>query len=120
MTSVALRTNAPAVPLQRRPKAPDTPWGRLRAARGWSLRDMAGRSGVNPADLSRIERGVGGPTPEQARRLLAVYDVPDADTLRHTHFDDRDALDADCPACDQLVEKYAGWVPGELTEAFGK
>lgn len=31
-------------------------------------------TGVNPADLSRIERGIGGPTPDQARRLLAVYD----------------------------------------------
>lgn len=71
----ALRTNAPAVtPAQRRPHAPDTPWGRLRAARGWSLRELAEKTGINPADLSRIERGIGGATPDQAHRLLAVYE----------------------------------------------
>lgn len=68
--AAALRTNAP----QRAPRAPDTPWGRLRGERGWSLRELGLRSGVNPADLSRIERGIGGPTPEQARRLLTAFD----------------------------------------------
>jgi hypothetical protein len=70
----ALRTHAPATPKQRTPHAPDTPWGRLRGARGWSLRHVGELTGVNIADLSRIERGIGGPTPDQARRLLAVYD----------------------------------------------
>jgi hypothetical protein len=65
----ALRCNAP----QRTPKAPDTPWGRLRAARSWSLRDLEAQTGINPGTLSRIERGF-GPTPDQARKLLAVYD----------------------------------------------
>lgn len=69
----ALRTNAPATPPQRTPRAPNTPWGRLRGERGWSLRQLAEQSGVNPADLSRIERGM-GPTPDQARKLLAIFD----------------------------------------------
>jgi transcriptional regulator with XRE-family HTH domain len=60
-------------PPQRRPRFPDTPWGRLRGSAGWSLRDLAALTGINPADLSRIERGI-GPTPDHARRLLAVYD----------------------------------------------
>lgn len=64
----------PASPPQRTPKAPDTPWGQLRGKTGWSLRQLAERTGINPADLSRIERGIGGPTPNQARRLLEVFD----------------------------------------------
>jgi ribosome-binding protein aMBF1 (putative translation factor) len=74
----ALRTNAPrnanaGRPAQRAPRFPDTPWGRLRGQTGWSLRELAERTGINPADLSRIERGI-GPKPDHARRLLAVYD----------------------------------------------
>lgn len=65
-----LRCNAPQ---QRQPKAPDTPWGRLRGARGWSLRDLERESGINAGVLSRIERDT-RVTPDQARTLLAVYD----------------------------------------------
>ena len=67
--TAALRTNAP----QRTPRFPDTPWGRLRGSRGWSLRELAQLTGINAAELSRIERGM-GPTPDRARVLLAVYD----------------------------------------------
>jgi hypothetical protein len=74
----ALRTNAPAGeiasgPAQRMPRFPDTPWGRLRGSCGWSLRELSAQTGINPADLSRIERGI-GPSPDHARKLLAVYD----------------------------------------------
>lgn len=55
------------------PKAPDTPWGRLRGARGWSLREVEARTGINAGVLSRIERGIGGPTPDQALALLTTY-----------------------------------------------
>jgi Helix-turn-helix len=76
--AAALRTNAPqntadAVPPQRMPHAPDSPWGRLRGPLGWSLRELAERTGISAGDLSRIERGF-GPTPDHARRLLEVYD----------------------------------------------
>lgn len=70
----ALRFDAP----QRTPRFHDTPWGRLREPTGWSLRQLAHRSGVNIADLSRIEQGQGCPTPDQARRLLAAYDEASA------------------------------------------
>ncbi len=69
----ALRTNAPASVPQRAPRFPDTPWGRLRAVRRWSLRELARRSGINPADLSRIERFTGGAQPDQALLLLVAY-----------------------------------------------
>lgn len=59
---------------QRAPKYADTPWGRLRAERRWSLRDLAGRSGVNIGDLSRIERGQQAATPDQARGILEAYE----------------------------------------------
>lgn len=65
----ATKTDAP----QRMPKFPPTPWGRLRGARGWSLRQLEELTEINAGVLSRIERGF-GPTPDQARRLLAVYD----------------------------------------------
>jgi hypothetical protein len=61
-------------PPQQRRHAPDTPWGRERAALGWSLRELAERSGVNRGDLSKFERGRGCPTPDQARQLLATFD----------------------------------------------
>jgi plasmid maintenance system antidote protein VapI len=67
---VAVRCNAP----QRTPHAPDTAWGRLRQPTGWSLRELAGRTGINAGELSRIERGRTCPTPDQARVLLAAFD----------------------------------------------
>jgi predicted transcriptional regulator len=56
------------------PRAPDTPWGRPRGIRGWSLRELANRSDVDAGALSRIERGMGCPTPDQARRILRAFD----------------------------------------------
>ena len=50
-----------------------TPWGRLRAETGWSLREAAERSGINRGDLSKFERGRGCPTPDQAILLLRAY-----------------------------------------------
>lgn len=58
---------------QRTPRFPDTAWGRLRGDRGWSLRELAARSGLNIADLSRIERGLQGATPDQAAGILGAY-----------------------------------------------
>jgi transcriptional regulator with XRE-family HTH domain len=74
MTCVTTHQRRPA---QRTPRSPNTPWGRLRGERGWSLRDLAARSGVNIADLSRIERGLQGATPDQARAILEAYGPTD-------------------------------------------
>lgn len=57
-----------------RPVATRRPsWRTLRAASGLSLRELEEQVGINRGLLSRIEHGF-GPTPDQARRLLAVYD----------------------------------------------
>jgi ribosome-binding protein aMBF1 (putative translation factor) len=71
---VALRCNAP----QRVPRAPDTAWGRPRGKLGWSLRELSLRTGINPGELSRIERGRSCPSPEQAGRIVDVYRAEDA------------------------------------------
>ena len=75
--AAASRTNAlavaPGTPPQKTPRAPDTPWGRLRGTRRWSLRHLSELTGINIADLSRIERGISAVTPEQAQRLLKTY-----------------------------------------------
>lgn len=64
------RCNAPRT----QPVAPDTAWGRLRGQTSWSLRELARRSGVNAGEISKIERGLACPTPDQARALLAAID----------------------------------------------
>jgi transcriptional regulator with XRE-family HTH domain len=46
----------------------------LRTGRGWSLDDLAGRSGVSRSTLSRLERGEISPTAAQLGRLCTVYE----------------------------------------------
>jgi transcriptional regulator with XRE-family HTH domain len=46
----------------------------LRAERGWSLADLAGRTGMSRSTLSRLERGEISPTATQLRRLAAAYE----------------------------------------------
>jgi len=45
----------------------------LRAERGWSLEELAERSGVSRAALSRLERGETSPTASVLGRLSAAY-----------------------------------------------
>jgi hypothetical protein len=66
---VSLRCNAP----QRTPRAPATVWGSPRGRLGWSLRELASRTGINAGELSRIERGRSCPSPDQALRLLRAF-----------------------------------------------
>lgn len=47
--------------------------GELRARQGWSLDDLAERSGVSRSALSRAERGETSPTAAQLNRLCNVY-----------------------------------------------
>lgn len=68
------RCNATQAVPQRTPKFVDSAWGRLRMPTGWSLRELAERTGINAGELSKIERGRSCPTPDQARRILAAYD----------------------------------------------
>ncbi|MBQ1100933.1 helix-turn-helix domain-containing protein [Streptomyces sp. b94] len=62
------------------PKAPDLVDARLaarlaelRAERGWSLGELAERSGVSRSTLSRAERAETSPTASLLNRLCAVY-----------------------------------------------
>lgn len=71
---VSQRCNTAGALPQRTPKFVDSAWGRLRTPTGWSLRELAERTGINAGELSKIERGRSSPTPDQARRILAAYD----------------------------------------------
>lgn len=46
---------------------------RLRADRGWSLEDLAERTGISRATLSRLERSELSPTAAMLGRLCSVY-----------------------------------------------
>lgn len=48
---------------------------RARAARGWSLADLAGHSGVSKAMISKIERGEASPTVALLGRLAEAFDI---------------------------------------------
>jgi transcriptional regulator with XRE-family HTH domain len=44
----------------------------LRESRGWSLVDLAARTGLDPANLSRLERGEGDPRLSTLERVAAA------------------------------------------------
>jgi len=48
----------------------------LRTERGWSLEDLAARSGLSRSTLSRVERGEISPTATQLGKLCTVYERP--------------------------------------------
>jgi len=48
--------------------------GQLRAERGWSLADLAARTGASRSTLSRLERGEISPTAALLGRLSAAYE----------------------------------------------
>lgn len=52
---------------------------RLREDAGFTLRMLAGRAGLDPASLSRIERGLQDPSPPMALRLADALGVAIAD-----------------------------------------
>ncbi|MBS1180510.1 MAG: LacI family transcriptional regulator [Proteobacteria bacterium] len=54
---------------------------REREGRGWSLADLAARSGVGKATISKIERGDASPTAGVLVRLAAAFDLTLASLL---------------------------------------
>jgi transcriptional regulator with XRE-family HTH domain len=56
----------------------------LRAQRGWSLEELAGKSGVSRAMISKIERGETSATASLLSRLGVALDVPVSDLLSST------------------------------------
>jgi transcriptional regulator with XRE-family HTH domain len=51
-----------------------------RLRRGWTLRELAFRSAIDPSTLSRLERGLLHPYPAWRRRLAVILKLP-ADRL---------------------------------------
>jgi transcriptional regulator with XRE-family HTH domain len=54
---------------------------RARKARGLSLRDVEGETGISFATLARIERQVGSPTPDNLARITQWLNIPMARIL---------------------------------------
>ena len=58
---------------------------RLRAERiqrGWSLMDVAVKCRIDPAALSKIERGVWPTGPEWRRRIAEAFGMPEEELFR--------------------------------------
>jgi len=49
--------------------------GVLRKRRGWTLRELGRRAGIDPGNLSRLERGVDRIGPKTAMRLARAFRV---------------------------------------------
>ncbi|MCS7050413.1 MAG: helix-turn-helix domain-containing protein [Thermomicrobium sp.] len=56
--------------------------GRLRAARRWTLRELADRSGLSIPYLSELERGRKVPTLEAMERLATAFEMTLAELLQ--------------------------------------
>ena len=55
---------------------------RLRKERGYSVRDVAERTGWSIAKISRGENGVSKISPIDVRKLAELYEVADPDAVR--------------------------------------
>jgi transcriptional regulator with XRE-family HTH domain len=79
----------------------------LRVERGWSLDELAGRTGVSRSTLSRLERGEISPTAALLGRLCAAYERPMSRLLAEVESAPRQLL----PAADQAVwrDKASGF-----------
>ncbi|WP_029352551.1 XRE family transcriptional regulator [Bosea sp. 117] len=68
-----------------------------RDARGWSLADLAARSGVSKATISKIERGEMSPTAVTLVRLAGAFDLTLAGLLLRAEGGERLSRAADQP-----------------------
>lgn len=57
----------------------------LREGRGWSLRELAQRSGLSANAISRIERGENSPTVSSLRAMAEAFNVPITDFFEEDH-----------------------------------
>lgn len=60
---------------------PIPPFRAIRAARGWSLREAARRSEMDPGHLSKVERGQAGVSLDQLKRLADVFGLTELSKL---------------------------------------
>jgi transcriptional regulator with XRE-family HTH domain len=49
---------------------------RVRLSRGWTLREIAVRTGINESTLSKLEHGVWPVYPSWSRRLVNLLKIP--------------------------------------------
>jgi len=50
----------------------------IRVMKGWSIREVADRTGINKSNLSLIERGMFPIYPGWRKRLAEVFQVPES------------------------------------------
>lgn len=72
--------------------------GALRSARGWSLAEMAERSGVSRSMLSKVERGEASPTATVLLRIAAAFDLTIAELMTERQPEARMLKAAEQPA----------------------
>ena len=58
----------------------------LRVERGWSLKELAGSSGISVSQLSSIERGAHMPSMESLLALCTALEVKPSELLRSIEF----------------------------------
>jgi transcriptional regulator with XRE-family HTH domain len=82
---------------------------RLRKERGYSVRDVAERTGWSIAKISRGENGVSKISPIDVRKLAELYEVPDADAARLSEMA-RDSIS------DAWWRRYERWLNPSFVE----
>src|SRR4051812_7880428 len=79
----------------------------LRESRGWSLREVATRAGVNHGYLSQLERGeVAQPAPSMLHKAAAGYEVPFVVLMRWAGYVESD--DTELTTNQALALSYLG------------
>lgn len=86
MQSVLMHTEVNAVVDLREPP----PLRAVRVSRGWTLRQVARRSGINPGHLSKVERGEKQLSIEALYRLAVVLDLRELAGLLRPYIPKRD------------------------------
>jgi len=82
---------------------------RLRKERGYSVRDVAERTGWSIAKISRGENGVSKISPIDVRKLAELYELPDADAARLSEMA-RDSIS------DAWWRRYERWLNPSFVE----
>ena len=90
---------------------------RLRADRGWSLADLAARTGISRSTLSRLERGDISPTATVLGRLAAAYERTASRLLAEVESQPRQPV----RAADQAVwrDEAAGFLRRSVSPPHG-
>ncbi|MGW1609446.1 helix-turn-helix domain-containing protein [Streptomyces sp. NPDC002285] len=63
----------------------------VRVSRGWTLRQVAARSGINPGHLSKVERGEKQLSIESLYRLAVVLELRELSHLLKPYISERES-----------------------------